>query len=67
MTATGGPIEYDVDGVADVLGVSVTTVYRMIRRGDLPMARRTTRGRSYVISADDLANWIDGRRRPAPD
>jgi excisionase family DNA binding protein len=44
--------------VADQLRVSTMTVYRLIRRGELPAVRV---GRNYRVRADDLATYLDGQ------
>jgi excisionase family DNA binding protein len=48
--------------VAEQLRVSTMTVYRLIRRGELPAVRV---GRNYRVRARDLETYLDGPgRRP---
>jgi len=42
--------------VADHLRVSTMTVYRLVRRGELPAVRV---GRNYRVRAADLAAYLD--------
>lgn len=42
--------------VADHLRVSTMTVYRLVRRGELPAVRV---GRNYRVRASDLAAYLD--------
>lgn len=44
--------------VADQLRVSTMTVYRLIRRGELPAVRV---GRNYRVRDGDLANYLDSQ------
>ena len=44
--------------VAEQLRVSTMTVYRLIRRGELPAVRV---GRNYRVRARDLAAFLDGQ------
>lgn len=44
--------------VADQLRVSTMTVYRLIRRGELPAVRV---GRNYRVRAADLDTYLDGQ------
>lgn len=44
--------------VADQLRVSTMTIYRLIRRGELPAVRV---GRNYRVRADDLEAYLAGQ------
>lgn len=44
--------------VAEQLRVSTMTVYRLVRRGELPAVRV---GRNYRIRQHDLAAYLDGQ------
>ncbi len=44
--------------VADELRVSTMTVYRLVRRGDLPAVRV---GRNYRIRRRDLTAYLEGQ------
>lgn len=44
--------------VADQLRVSTMTVYRLIRRGELPAVRV---GRNYRVRDRDLASYLDSQ------
>lgn len=44
--------------VAGTLRVSTMTVYRLIRRGELPAVRV---GRNYRVRASDLEAYLDGQ------
>ena len=44
--------------VADQLRVSTMTVYRLIRRGELPAVRV---GRNYRVRSGDLAAFLDAQ------
>jgi excisionase family DNA binding protein len=44
--------------VADQLRVSTMTVYRLIRRGDLPAVRV---GRNYRVREGDLTTYLDAQ------
>lgn len=46
------------DEVADMLRVSTMTVYRLIRRGELPAVRV---GRSYRVRRPDLDGYLQGQ------
>jgi excisionase family DNA binding protein len=45
----------DVEGAADVLGVSKTTIYKLARDGILPATRV---GREWRFSRTNLVDWI---------
>jgi excisionase family DNA binding protein len=44
--------------VADQLRVSTMTIYRLIRRGELPAVRV---GRNYRVRGSDLEAYLDGQ------
>jgi excisionase family DNA binding protein len=44
--------------VADQLRVSTMTIYRLIRRGELPAVRV---GRNYRVRRSDLEAYLDGQ------
>lgn len=44
--------------VADTLRVSTMTIYRLIRRGELPAVRV---GRNYRVRERDLSAYLDGQ------
>jgi excisionase family DNA binding protein len=44
--------------VAEKLRVSTMTVYRLIRRGELPAVRV---GRNYRVRSGDLETYLDGQ------
>jgi excisionase family DNA binding protein len=46
------------DEVADLLRVSTMTVYRLIRRGELPAVRV---GRNYRVRSGDLDTYLAGQ------
>lgn len=46
--------------VADFLQVEPQTVWRMIRRGELPAFRV---GRVYRITREDFEHWLEERKR----
>jgi excisionase family DNA binding protein len=45
----------DVDGAADVLGVSKTTIYKLARDGTIPATRV---GREWRFSRTNIIDWI---------
>lgn len=45
--------------VADQLRVSTMTIYRLIRRGELPAVRV---GRNYRVRAEDIEAYLSGQR-----
>jgi excisionase family DNA binding protein len=45
----------DVEGAADVLGVSKTTIYKLAREGTIPATRV---GREWRFSRTNLVKWI---------
>lgn len=51
---------YSPAEVAAILGVSVTTIYRLTQRGEIPSLKLTRRVR---ISAKALAQWTKNRQR----
>ena len=46
----------DVEGAADVLGVSKTTIYKLARDGAIPATRV---GREWRFSRNNLVKWIE--------
>ena len=52
-------VVFRVPHVADMLAVSPSTVYRLVRRGELPAVRR---GRHIRVVRADLVAWLDGGR-----
>lgn len=44
--------------VADLLRVSTMTIYRLVRRGELPAVRV---GRNYRVREDDLTRYLEGQ------
>lgn len=55
---TSLPILMTVTEVADLLRVSTKAVYDMVRRGQLPGARKV--GGSWRFHRDKLLDWIAG-------
>ncbi|MDW8482677.1 MAG: helix-turn-helix domain-containing protein [Meiothermus sp.] len=51
-----GKLAYRVDEVAEMLSVSATTIYELVRAGTLPHKRL---GRRIVIPARALEDWIN--------
>jgi excisionase family DNA binding protein len=51
---------YPVSHVADMLAVSPSTVYRLVRQGELPAVKR---GRHLRVVRADLVAWLDRRER----
>ena len=47
---------YSVPEVADILGVSVDTVYEMVRSNDLPHKRL---GRRIIVPVQSLNAWLE--------
>ena len=45
----------DIEGAADVLGVSKTTIYKLARDGTIPATRV---GREWRFSRSNLVDWI---------
>jgi excisionase family DNA binding protein len=45
----------DIEGAADVLGVSKTTIYKLAREGTIPATRV---GREWRFSRTNLVDWI---------
>jgi excisionase family DNA binding protein len=45
----------DVEGAAQLLGVSSTTVYNLARKGELPATRV---GREWRFSRSNLIQWV---------
>jgi excisionase family DNA binding protein len=45
----------DIEGAADVLGVSKTTIYKLAREGTIPATRV---GREWRFSRSNLIDWI---------
>ena len=54
---------YDVTEVLERLGVSQTTLYALLRRGDLP---RVKVGRRTFVPAPDLEAYLQARRGDQP-
>ena len=53
--------------VAERLGISVPTVTRRARAGDLPVVAKMTGDRgAYVFDADAVEALLDEKTRPAP-
>lgn len=50
---------YDVKGVAELLGLSIHIVYRLVRSGELPAYQFSGAKR---ISEDDLLKYIESHR-----
>jgi excisionase family DNA binding protein len=50
--------------VADQLGVSIETVLRWARRGDIPSVQLSTR--AIRFREDELEAWLQGRNRATP-
>jgi excisionase family DNA binding protein len=50
--------------VADSLNCHYTTVYRLVRQGELPVFRV---GSDYRVRHADLAEWLEGRRTRPDD
>lgn len=49
--------------LADVLGVSLPTLDRLIKRyDDFPVAERGSNGRAYVFLVEDVKTFLDGKR-----
>lgn len=44
--------------VADLLRVSTMTIYRLVRRGELPAVRV---GRNYRVRESDLNHYLEGQ------
>ncbi len=66
--SSGGPAGYTVATLAAELSVSTKTVRGAIHRGELAATRS---GRSYLIGADAVRDWLDARepsrsRGPSP-
>lgn len=62
MTTT---VAYTVKTAAEATGLSERTIDRAIKSGDLKATRPKVDGRSIakdVISASELARWIEGLR-----
>jgi excisionase family DNA binding protein len=61
-------LAYTVEETANALGVSVTTVYRMVENGSLPHKRLPGRGTGergrIIILADALRKWISQPDEP---
>jgi excisionase family DNA binding protein len=55
-----GTLVYTVPEVAEALGLSQQTVYRLARSGDLPMVKV---GRQWFMTKLELFAYLDGRRR----
>jgi excisionase family DNA binding protein len=45
----------DIEGAADILGVSKTTIYKLAREGTIPATRV---GREWRFSRSNLVDWI---------
>lgn len=45
----------DIEGAADILGVSKTTIYKLAREGTMPATRV---GREWRFSRSNLVDWI---------
>jgi excisionase family DNA binding protein len=54
--------------VATWLGISVTTVDRMVKRGDIPAIRLGPKGgkRRVIFNWAELKTWYESRRTSAP-
>ena len=50
---------HSLQDVADVLGVHIATVRRLVKAGDLVAVRV---GRSLRVTDDDLARFVEGNR-----
>jgi excisionase family DNA binding protein len=45
----------DVEGAATLLGVSTTTIYNLVRKGDIPATRV---GREWRFARTNLIQWV---------
>ena len=55
-------LAYTVNELAEALGVTTRTVYRMIAAGELRTRRTSERGR-VLIPSDEVDRWLVGERR----
>ncbi len=62
-SSTGGPAGYTVATLAAELGVSAKTVRGAVHRGELAATRS---GRSYLIAADAVRDWLAAREPSRP-
>lgn len=52
-----------IKGVAEKLGVSEKTIYRMVGDNQIPFAVKI--GGQWRFKADEVVDWIDGQKQPA--
>jgi len=61
-------LAYTVEETADLLGVSIMTVYRMVENGTLPYKRIEGRGKKgqgrIIIPFTALSNWLSKTDEP---
>jgi excisionase family DNA binding protein len=57
-------IMYSVDDVAEYCGVSTSTVYKWVAKGDFPTYLRLPNGQIRVLE-DDLEVWLYKKRQTA--
>lgn len=68
MTWADYPLVLTIEHVAEIRGISATTIRRMLRRGrfqptPLPQVGKTSR---LLWSKQELKDWIDGGHRQDP-
>ena len=51
---------------ADLLKLTPRQVTRLANRGELPSVRLPGPGNRIRFVADDLAQWVESRKRPVP-
>ncbi len=56
-------LAYTVAALAEALGVTPRTIYRMIARGELSTRRTSPGGGRVLIPAAEVDRWLVGERR----
>lgn len=62
MPATVDPIVYRLPALRQAVGLSTTTIYELINRGDFPRPVQLT-GRAVGWPAHEVRAWLDSRPR----
>ena len=60
---TGTEIRWSAERVADEIGLSTSSVYVLLRTGEM---RAQKRGRNWLVRPEDVQAWADSQPEHAP-